>query len=127
METEYLEDNLRLVEAFEFQEELMAAIEKQNKANVKLPALIPIDLKSLPWTARESEIQEFLGVDTARVMITLNEYRKPSGEARAWVRNEQDADRQSWSRDFSEFKCLFLNQGKRKGQIQGDSKRALHV
>jgi len=93
METEYLEDNLRLVEAFEFQEELMAAIEKQNKANVKLPALIPIDLKSLPWTARESEIQEFLGVDTARVMITLNEYRKPSGEARAWVKNEQDADR----------------------------------
>jgi len=88
-----MDEDLRLVKEFEYQAELLAACERESKALVKMPALIPIDLKSLPWTAKEEEIEQFLGVNTERVMITLNEYRKPSGEARAWVKSEQDAER----------------------------------
>merc|ERR1712243_167664 len=78
---------------FQYQEELLAAFERQKMSKVIMPRFIPLDISSLPWKAEKDEIQQFLGIRAARVMIVLNEYRKPSGDARVWVSNEQEAEK----------------------------------
>ena len=56
---------------------------------------IPVDLLSLPWSATEEEIRRFVGSEGAvlKVLIVLNEYRKPSGRARVWLQTEEDVCR----------------------------------
>jgi len=86
-------DDIKLVSEFQYQEELLAACEKQKMLEAIMPRFIPLDISSLPWKAEKDEIQQFLGVRGARVMIVLNEYRKPSGDARVWVSNDQEAEK----------------------------------
>ena len=53
-----------------------------------------LDLLSLPWSATENDIKAFLnGIAVDKVLIMLNEYKKPSGDARVYVRSAQDAEK----------------------------------
>ena len=49
-----------------------------------------VDLLSLPWTATEDDIKTFVGVSVVKVLIVLNDYRKPSGNARVWLKDKED-------------------------------------
>ena len=49
-----------------------------------------VDLLSLPWTATEDDIKTFVGVSVVKVLIVLNDYRKPSGNARVWLEDKED-------------------------------------
>ena len=82
-------DNVSLVEQVKEQELLL----NQCKSTEARSQHIAIDLYSLPWSATQAEIKSFFpGVNIIKVLIVLNEYRKPSGEARVWVDNEEEVE-----------------------------------
>ena len=88
-----MDDDIRLVSEFMYQEELLAACEKEKMTKVIMPKFIPVDVSRLPYTTTEDEIEQFLGIKAAKVMVIRNEYRKPSGDARVWVTSDQEAEK----------------------------------
>ena len=68
--------------------------EVQLSAEQTSSSLIAIDLHSLPWSAKDEEIKAFFpDVNIAKVLIVLNDSRKPSGDARIWIPNEGDVSK----------------------------------
>ena len=88
-------------EAFKIQKEQEILLRPYEKRTTKTEGKrssefgVPVDLSSLPWSASERDIRGFLSddVEVLKVLIVLNDNRKPSGEARVWVASEDDVTR----------------------------------
>ena len=53
-----------------------------------------VHLSGLPWSATDEDIEQFLrGCKIEKILIVLNDHRKPSGDAKVWVSSKEDLDR----------------------------------
>lgn len=64
---------------------------KPEESNIKDNA---VELSGLPWTATEEEIRKFLkDCKIVKILIILNDYSKPSGNAKVWFSSKDDLNR----------------------------------
>lgn len=83
--------------------------------------LIAIDLHELPWSAKEEEIKDFFpDVNIAKVLIVLNDNRKPSGDARIWVQDSGDVPKVK-SKNGLDFGTRKIRVTQRKANPENDA------